>query len=145
MNRAPDAELYVSSGQVIQNVAGIRQRSGELIQLRHHEGVARSTGGERQPKTWPVPVRAGQAVVDVDAIVPDLERVQPLALGTSISAFRPCSARELRSCRNLGSGSVRGCARSGIVTADETLGGGTERVVDLSFVPARRQFRTFTL
>jgi hypothetical protein len=81
VNRAPDAELYVSSGQLIQNVAGIRQRSGELIQFRHHEGVARSTGDERQPKTWLLPVRAGQAVVDVDAIVPNLERVQPLALG----------------------------------------------------------------
>ena len=79
MNRAPDAELYVSSGQLIQNVAGIRQRSGELIQFRHHEGVARSTGGARQPKTWLLPVRAGQAVVDVDAIVPTSSACSPRA------------------------------------------------------------------
>jgi hypothetical protein len=83
-NRAAEAELDVSSGQLIEDVAGIRQRAGEPIQFCHHEGVARWTGSERQPKTWPVPVRASQAVVDVDAIVPDAERVQPLALGGEI-------------------------------------------------------------
>jgi len=41
-----------------------------------------------RPKTWPVPVRTGQAVVDVDAIVPDAERVQPLALGGEILLLR---------------------------------------------------------
>ncbi|HLM22013.1 MAG TPA: hypothetical protein VK390_10870 [Propionibacteriaceae bacterium] len=29
---------------------------------------------------WPVPVRAGQAMVDLDAVVTDTEGVQPVAL-----------------------------------------------------------------
>jgi hypothetical protein len=58
VNRAVEAELDVSCGQLSEDVAGIGQRAGELVQFRDHEGVARSTGGERQPKTWPVPVRA---------------------------------------------------------------------------------------
>jgi hypothetical protein len=91
VNRAAEAELDVSSGQLIEDVAGIRQRAGEPVQFRHHEGVARSTGGERQPKTWPVPVRARQAVVDLDAVVADPERVQP-----SRWAVRSCCSVDTR-------------------------------------------------
>jgi hypothetical protein len=43
-----------------------------------------SAGGQRQPKTWPVPVRAGHAMVGVDAVVTHTERVQPVALGGEI-------------------------------------------------------------
>ena len=69
MDRAAEAELDVTLGQLIEDVAGVGQRSGEPVQLGHHEGVARSAGGEGQSETWTVAVGAGQAVVEVNAVI----------------------------------------------------------------------------
>jgi len=46
--------------------------------------VTGSAGGQSKPKPWSVSVRAGQAVVDVDAVVTDAECVQSIALGGEI-------------------------------------------------------------
>ena len=37
-------------------------------------------GGQREPKTRPVTVGTGQAVVDIDAVITDAERGEPVAL-----------------------------------------------------------------
>jgi hypothetical protein len=62
----------------------IRQRPSQPVQLGHHQGVAGSPAGQRQSQAWSVPVPAGQAIVDLDAIVTDTERVQAVALGREI-------------------------------------------------------------
>ena len=82
--RAAETEPDVSLRELVENVAGIRQRPGQPVQLGHHQRVTSPTGSQRQPQTGSVPVGAGQAVVDVDAIITDTKRVQTVALGGEI-------------------------------------------------------------
>ena len=81
---AAKAELDIAFGELVQDVASIRQRPCQPIQLGHHQCVAGSAGGQRQCQTGPVAVSAGQAVVDIDAIIADAERMQAVALGGEI-------------------------------------------------------------
>ena len=78
-DRPTEAQLDVPFGQLFEDVAGIGQRAGEPVQLgdnqRHRPG--------RRPtptKAGSVSVRAGQAMVDIDAIVTDAKRPQPVVL-----------------------------------------------------------------
>jgi hypothetical protein len=81
VNRAAETELDVSPRELVEDVTGIGQRPGEPVQLRHHQRVTSPTGSQRQPQTGSVAVGAGQAVIDIDAIITDTERMQSVALG----------------------------------------------------------------
>ena len=71
-------------GEVVDDVARVRQRAGEPVELGDHERVAGAAGGERFAQAGPVAVGAGQAVVDVDALGGYAERLQAVALGGEV-------------------------------------------------------------
>jgi hypothetical protein len=84
VDRAAKAELDVSPRELVEDVPGIRQRPGQPVQLGHHQGVTSPTGSQRQPQTGSLAVGAGQAVIDIDAIITDTKRMQSVALGGEI-------------------------------------------------------------
>ena len=47
MDCTAEAELDVSLRELVQNVASIRQRPREPVQLRYDQGVTGSAGGQR--------------------------------------------------------------------------------------------------
>jgi hypothetical protein len=82
-NRAAEAELDVSVGQLIEDVAGScseRASRSSFVTTK----VSPTRQAATPAKTWPVAVRARRAVVEVDAVVVDPERVPPVALGGQI-------------------------------------------------------------
>jgi hypothetical protein len=70
--------------KLIQDVAGVRQRPGELVQLRHDEGVAPSAGGQGESEIWTVAASACEAMVEVDAVVADAECMQTITLSGEV-------------------------------------------------------------
>jgi hypothetical protein len=75
-DHAAEAELHIAPGQLVQDVPGVGQGAGDPVELGRHKGVGGPAGGQRQRRPGPVPICAGQAVVDVGAIVAEAERVQ---------------------------------------------------------------------
>lgn len=81
MDRPTPAKPDILGGRLGQNVTGIRQRAGQSVQLGHYEGVSRpSAGCGCSLESGPVPVRARQAVVDLDAVITDVESTQGISL-----------------------------------------------------------------
>jgi GNAT superfamily N-acetyltransferase len=66
--RAAEAELDLALGRVVEDLPRVRQRARQAIELGHDERVARATGGERLTQAGTVPVRPGQAAVDVGTV-----------------------------------------------------------------------------
>jgi hypothetical protein len=76
VNHAAEAELHIPPGQLIQDVPGVGQGAGEPVELWSPQTCWRPGRRPAPAKTRPVPICAGQAVVDVGAIVAEAERVQ---------------------------------------------------------------------
>ena len=87
VHRAAQAEFDVASSELVEDVAGVRQRPGQAIKLGHHQRVAAVAGRQRQPQAGSVPVVAGQAVVNVDAVITDAESGEAVALRGQILLF----------------------------------------------------------
>lgn len=66
--------------EIFENVAGIRQRTCEAIELRDDQCVAAAARGERLAQTRTLPIGPGQTVVDVRALSANAERRQRIAL-----------------------------------------------------------------
>jgi hypothetical protein len=77
---ATKVEPDVAAGEFVDDVARVRQRASEPVELGDHERVAGAARGERLPQTRPVPVGAGEPVIDVDALELDAERLKAVAL-----------------------------------------------------------------
>jgi hypothetical protein len=75
-----DAEPYATSGEVVDDVSGVGQGSGESVELGDGERVDFPAGGERLAETGAVAVGAGQPVVDVSPLRGDAERGERIAL-----------------------------------------------------------------
>ena len=60
--------------------AGEGQRPCEPVEFGDDRGVAGAAGGEGEAEAGSVAVGAGQAVVDVDAVVTDTERMECVSL-----------------------------------------------------------------
>jgi hypothetical protein len=60
----------------------------DRVQLHHHECVSRPAGCECKPESGPVPVRAGQDVIDADAVITEMESTQGDSLCSEILLFR---------------------------------------------------------
>ena len=58
MNRAAETELHVPPGQLVEDVASVRQRPSEPVQLRYYQGVTGSAGDQGQPQSGAVVVYA---------------------------------------------------------------------------------------
>ena len=78
---------HVLRGELGQYVAGVGQGPGEPVELGDHEDVAGTARGQGEGQAGAVAVGAGQAVVDVDAIVADAERVERVSLRGEILLF----------------------------------------------------------
>jgi hypothetical protein len=81
VDRSAEVEANGPTGEVISDVARVRQRAREPVELRHDERVAGAAGGERFAQARAVAAGAGEAVVDVDALRVDAERLEAVALG----------------------------------------------------------------
>jgi hypothetical protein len=68
MHRSADAELDLASGEVLKNLAGIRQRPRQTVKLRDDQRVAAAARRERFSQAGTLAVCAGQAVIDVGAL-----------------------------------------------------------------------------
>ena len=77
----PRLSLTCAAGELVGDVAGVGQRAGEPVELGDDERVAGAAGGERLAQAGPVAVGAGEAVVDVDAVRLDAERLQARRVG----------------------------------------------------------------
>jgi hypothetical protein len=58
----------LAAGEVLDDVAGVRQRAGEAVGWGDDEGVPRAAGREGFAQSGPVAVGASQAVVDVETL-----------------------------------------------------------------------------
>ena len=83
VHRAADVQLDAVGGEFVNDVAGVRNRPGEPVELCHNERVAAAAGGERLAQSGPVAIGTGQAVVDIDPL-----RVDPSAVSASRCAVR---------------------------------------------------------
>jgi hypothetical protein len=79
-----EAELDVPLGEVLDDVACVGQRAGEPVQLGDHQGVADPAGGEGLLESGALAVSSGEAVVDVDQVVRDSERLEAGLLGAEV-------------------------------------------------------------
>ena len=85
MDRSAEAESDVLPGQLGQDVAGIRQRPGQPVQLGDHQRIAGAARGEGESQSGPIPVGAGQAMIDVYAVVTDTERPKGLVARSDLA------------------------------------------------------------
>jgi len=69
MHRRADAELDLAPRQILEDLAGIRQRSCQPVELGHDERVAGTTRCQRLTQAGPLAISARQSMVDVDAVV----------------------------------------------------------------------------
>jgi hypothetical protein len=87
MDRAAETELDVSPCELVEKSRVHRAAIEPAGPAWSPPTCPSAAGGQRQSQTGSVPVSASQAMVDVDAIVTDAERVQSVALGGDISLF----------------------------------------------------------
>ena len=66
--------------------AGVRNGPGPAVEFGHDQGVAGAHGGEGLVEAGAVAVRAGEAVIGVDAVLGDAELPERLALGGRVLA-----------------------------------------------------------
>jgi len=84
VHRGTQRELDLPAGQLIGHRARVGQRPREAVELGHHQRVTRPTRRQRLAQPRAVAMRAGQAVVDVDALQLDAQRLQGVTLGAEI-------------------------------------------------------------
>jgi hypothetical protein len=80
MDRAADAELDLAPGEVFENLARVRQRPRQAIELGDDKCVAAATRGERLAQAGTLTVGSGQAVIDVGALGADAEYRERVSL-----------------------------------------------------------------
>ena len=84
MNRPAKAQLHLSTGQFIRDIPGVRQRARKAIELRYDQRVAGPARRKCLPKPRSIPLGAGQAVIDVDAIRRNAECIERVPLSSEI-------------------------------------------------------------
>jgi hypothetical protein len=84
VHRAAEAELDRPGGEGVEDLACVRERAGEPVELGHHQGVTLPAGRERLAQTGALAVGARQPVIDVDALGADSKPRQGIALGGQV-------------------------------------------------------------
>ena len=82
----PRLSLTPARGELVDDVAGVRQRPGEPVELGDHERVASTARGECLAQPGPGAVGAGQAMVDVDPVRLNPECGEGVTLGGEVLA-----------------------------------------------------------
>jgi hypothetical protein len=77
---AAEVQLDRALGELVGDRARVGERAGEPVELCHDERVPGAACGERLVQSGAFAVGACQAVVDVDALRGDAERLQAVAL-----------------------------------------------------------------
>jgi hypothetical protein len=91
VDRAPDVELHLLARQLVDDIAGIGDRTGEAVELGHDEHVARPTRRHRLSESRPIAVDTREPMVDVDPI-----SLPPRATRALRCAVRSCPSVETR-------------------------------------------------
>ena len=68
MDRTAEVQAHAASGELVDDVAGVGDGTGEPVELGDHEGVTAPAGGQGLAQAGALAVGAGDAVVDVDAV-----------------------------------------------------------------------------
>jgi len=92
VEQAADVELHPCLGQLLDDVAGIRQGTREPVEFRHDKRVAGAARREGFAQSGPSPVGAGQAVVDIDPVRLDAQRGERAALGGEVLGISRAAA-----------------------------------------------------
>jgi len=79
-----EAELHLPLGEILDDVPGVRQGSGEAVEFGYDEGVAGADRCKGLAKTRPFLVSAGQTMVDVDPVFGDAQDSESVALGGKV-------------------------------------------------------------
>jgi len=80
VHRPAEAELDLTGGELGDDVASIRERAGQPVELGHHQDIAAAARGHRLAQPGPGPIGSGQPVVDIDPLGRDTKRGQRVAL-----------------------------------------------------------------
>ncbi len=91
------AELQAdaAAGELVEDVAGVRDGARKPVELRDDQGVALPAGGQRLTQSRPLAVRPPEPVVDVDTVDGDAHARKRLALrGEVLACGASCVADE---------------------------------------------------
>ena len=84
VQRAGDLQADLSAGEFVDDVARIRQRLCQAVELGHHERVAGTAGGERLAEPGPLAIGSRQSVVNVEPFRGDAELGESVSLGGEV-------------------------------------------------------------
>jgi hypothetical protein len=84
VDSAAEGELYAAGDQRVPNLAGVKHRPGEPVELGDDEGVAGPDGSQGLVQTGAGTAGSSEALVEVDPVVRHAERDQGLTLGSEI-------------------------------------------------------------
>jgi hypothetical protein len=87
-----DVELDSASGQIVDDVAGVGQGSGEPIELGHHQSVTVAADGECLAQSGSGSGGASEPVIDVDPFRFDAHAGQSITLGGEVLLISAASA-----------------------------------------------------
>ena len=79
-----EGQADAPGGQGIADVAGVRDRAGEPVQLGDHQGVVGAHGRQRMVHAGPGAAGAGESLVEVDPVCGDTEAGEDLGLGGEV-------------------------------------------------------------
>jgi hypothetical protein len=74
----------LARGELVGDGSGVRQRPGQPVELGDHQGVAFAASGQSFMQTWPLPVSAGQTVINVNPVDGHTQRGQALTLSSEV-------------------------------------------------------------
>jgi len=63
-----EVQVDLTGGELVGDGPGVGEGAGETVELGDHQGVAGPAGSECLSQSRPLPVGAGEAVVDIDPL-----------------------------------------------------------------------------
>ena len=116
VERRAEGQFHAAFPKPVGDGAGIRNGPGEAVEFGHDQRVACAHGGEGLVEAGPGAVRAGEAVIGVDAILGDAQLQEGLALGGQILPVGGTAGVSDEGCRHGGSVRIgsrcRNCLRT---------------------------------
>jgi hypothetical protein len=79
-----EGQADAAGDQCVADVAGVRDRAGEPVELGHDQSVAGAHGGQGLVRAGPGPAGAGEPLVEVGPVFRDAETGEDLALSGEV-------------------------------------------------------------